>query len=233
MKFFSCLKVRRLTSNSGKCDDSSDGRRSAASTVDDTANLLLANQLLGHSCDKLSAAPAPFIDVAARTSGWYAPLAGVESCRTRLQVTADKRQSTSRGTKNNFMVTHDNDNRLVLVVLQDGPKAASAVHSIATTPGGLTLNYRAGGAASKAAGKVFPSLSALIVHHTIMREGLGCLLVPGPPPAARRTAEGRDEADSCGESGEEEDTDADDFIDIDSDQEFSDIVSHLQKQLTF
>ena len=66
--------------------------------------------------------------------------------------------------------------------------------------------------------KVFSNLSSLVVHHSIMQESLSTPLVV----AEHRTKEEEQE--------EEEEVD---FIDIDVDPEFSDLVSRLQNKINF
>ena len=61
--------------------------------------------------------------------------------------------------------------------------------------------------------KVFPSLPALVVHHSVMKENLPCRLII------------EDEASS--ESDRESD-----FADLDSDPEYPDIIHRLREQLT-
>jgi hypothetical protein len=66
-----------------------------------------------------------------------------------------------------------------------------------------------------AAGKHFSNISSLVVHHSIMPEAL---------PVTLRIAEIHDEELNSGDI---------DFIDIDVDPEFSDLVSRLKSNMTF
>ena len=62
--------------------------------------------------------------------------------------------------------------------------------------------------------KVFPSLSGLVVHHSVMKENLPCLLLMHD-----------------GEDTEEEDSDKEaDFADLDSDPEYPGLLSRLRQQ---
>ena len=108
----------------------------------------------------------------------------------------------------------------------------------APAPGSLALtvrvpkNFEAGGIVhyliqSTAQGfrikgftKVFPSLAALVVHHSVMREHLPCRLV-------------MEEDTSCSpvSTAAEDDSDQD-FADMDSDPEFPYLVDRLRKQLS-
>ena len=71
--------------------------------------------------------------------------------------------------------------------------------------------------------KVFPSLAALVVHHSVMREHLPCRLIF------------EDDGSSANSSPVNTDQDQDsdqDFADLDSDPEFPYLVDRLRKQLT-
>ena len=63
--------------------------------------------------------------------------------------------------------------------------------------------------------KVFPNLSALVVHHSVMKESLPCRLVV-------------EDDGSCGGDSDRES----DFADIDSDPDFPIIIDRLREQLS-
>ena len=75
-----------------------------------------------------------------------------------------------------------------------------------------------GGWRIKGFSKVFPSLSALVVHHSVMKEHLPCRLV---------VESDRDSSLGDGDSDRESD-----FADIDSEPDFPIIVNRLREQLS-
>jgi hypothetical protein len=81
------------------------------------------------------------------------------------------------------------------------------------TSGGLCFEGRT---------KTFRSLSALVVHHSIMQEHLPTQLLLNRDQSTEEQIQQNEE--------EEEEID---FIDIDCDAEFSELVSRLQGQVTF
>ena len=77
----------------------------------------------------------------------------------------------------------------------------------------------------KGLAKVFPSLSALVVHHSVMKESLPCRLVVEEPASSEASATASLSSDDDAMSSRDGD-----FADLDSDPEFPCIISRLREQ---
>ena len=147
---------------------------------------LLRKKSAGHSVEQLE----QLVDISARTSSWYLPNISQEKSAEILDPLMDGR----------FLIRQENGS--MLLHLKDGEEMET-----------LQLNLQKGGVSLPGGGKVFSNLSSLVVHHSIMKEGLRRTLV---------VAEDLDLDDSNV-----------DFIDIDVDPAFSQLVASLQSKIKF
>lgn len=131
-----------------------------------------------------------FVDINAQTSSWYLPKTTAEKSAEILDALAPGR-----------FVIRKFRNSLILHLREN---AASDSYLLKVEAGGLSFAGQ---------DKVFPTLSSLVVHHSIMQEHL-----PTPLLIAEN------------ENTEEEMID---FIDIDVEPDFTDLISKLQKQIKF
>jgi hypothetical protein len=211
-------------------------RKKSSTSGDEAATNLLQNQILHERPAKLDERnlgslstmliPASanslerFVDVSSRTAAWYVPNLSATACTEALSApTMRPGRFLIRPT-----IAFDDDDRsnsspasLELFLRTDSGGVVR--YSIVAATGGR------GGLSFEGHSKLFPTISALVVHHSIMREHLPALL------ALPRDWQRKDE--QMGEVEEEMEEDEIDFIDIDCDAEFSELVSRLQGHVSF
>ena len=133
------------------------------------------------------------VDIAAQTSSWYLPNISYEKSVEILEPLADGR----------FLIRQENGS--MLLHLKENS------HDDCKT---LKLTPHKGEVSLPGSTKTFTNLSSLVVHHSIMKEGLSRTLV---------VAEDHSLDDSLNV----------DFIDIDVDPAFSQLVASLQTKIQF
>jgi hypothetical protein len=205
--------------------------RKKSSTSDEAATNLLQNQILQERPAKLDERslstmlhPASanslerFVDVSSRTAAWYVPNLSSTACTEALSAPTMRPGRFLIRPTIAFDDDRSNSSSASLELFLRTESGAVERYSIAAATGGR------GGLRFEGHSKLFPTISALVVHHSIMREHLPALLAL--PRDWQRS-------DQVGEVEELEEEDEIDFIDIDCDAEFSELVSRLQGHVSF
>jgi SH2 domain len=197
-------------------------KKSQSLSSDDAATNLLQNQILQKECKLdpdlvgLMRSPsaavkrevdAQFVDVHVQTAAWFASQLSATACEELLQTAR-----TGRFLIRSVAEASDDVASTPLFELFLRTDVGVQMYTISkSSSGSLCFEGRT---------KTFRSLSALVVHHSIMREHLPIQLVLT-----------RDQ--STEEQMHQEEEEEIDFIDIDCDAEFSELVSRLQGHVTF
>jgi hypothetical protein len=208
--------------------------RKKSSTSDEAATNLLQNQILQERPAKLDERnlgslstmllPASanslerFVDVSSRTAAWYVPNLSATACTEALNAPTMRPGRFLIRPTIAFNDDRSNSSSASLELFLRTESGAVVRYSIVAATGGR------GGLSFEGHSKLFPTISALVVHHSIMREHLPALLTL--PRDWQRNNE-------VGEVEEEMEEDEIDFIDIDCDAEFSELVSRLQGHVSF
>jgi hypothetical protein len=217
--------------------------RKKSSSEDEAATNLLQNQILqerpkcaldgGMATTLLppnnTTTGDKFVDVSSRAATWYVPQLSAADCIGLLTDNDDDDVTRRSG---RFLVRPTNDSRRH--PSSDTRPADSAVATafelFLRTEAGVgrysIVMAGSGGLCFEGHRKMFPNISALVVHHSIMREQLPALLAL---PRQQQLQQPGDNSSHTEELEEEEI----DFIDIDCDAEFSELVSRLQGQVSF
>ncbi len=210
--------------------------RKKSSTSDEAATNLLQNQILHERPAKLDdrnlgnlstmLLPASalnslerFVDVSSRTAAWYVPNLSATACTEALSAPTMRPGRFLIRPTIAFDDNRSNSSSASLELFLRTESGAVARYSIVAATGGRA------GLSFEGHSKLFPTISALVVHHSIMREHLPALL------ALPRDWQRKD--DQVGEVEEQMEEDEIDFIDIDCDAEFSELVSRLQGHVSF
>ena len=209
-------------------------KKSSCSASDDAATNLLQNQILqklakfdldisGMMRSPLTSASQSlggveqFVDVSGRTAAWYVPHLTAAACDELLNAARLGRflVRSTKACRDNVASTQTSSSSFELFLRTESAVERYTIVAARSGRGGLCFEGRT---------KIFPSISALVVHHSIMREHLPALL------ALAKDQRTQDQTEHDHEVEEEEDID---FIDIDCDAEFSELVSRLQGHVSF